>query len=263
LLNLILPAVLVLVFLAIIAAIILSIASKKFKVEIDPKIMEIIDKLPGANCGACGSPGCSSFAENLVNEDKPMCCPVLDEKGLLAISNILGKGLSCTEKQVARVFCNGSTNFTRTNKNYDGIKNCNNAKLLGGSSKSCSYACYGFGTCIEVCAFNAIKVDNGIAVIDSKKCVACGLCLNSCPQNIIKLIPLSKKVVIPCSSEDKGAIAKQYCNVSCISCSRCVKECPSQAISIVKNHAVIDYSKCTNCKKCISVCPMKMIKEEA
>jgi len=258
-----LPAVLVLVFLAILAAIILSLANKKFKVEIDPRISEIIDKLPGANCGGCGSPGCSSFAESLVNEDKAMCCPILNEKAMLAISNILGKGLTCSEKKIAQVFCSGTNLKTRTNKTYDGINNCNNAKLLGGSSKSCSYACYGFGTCLEVCAFDAIKILDGVAIIDSKKCVACGLCLDACPQNIIKLKPYSKTVLIPCSSEDKGAIAKQYCDVTCIACTRCVKECPSQAISIINLHAVIDYSKCTNCKKCISICPMKMIKEDA
>ena len=35
----------------------LAFASKKFEVEVDPKVEAILAVLPGANCGACGFPG--------------------------------------------------------------------------------------------------------------------------------------------------------------------------------------------------------------
>ena len=38
----------------------LALAAQKFKVEEDPKVAEILEVLPGANCGACGFPGCWS-----------------------------------------------------------------------------------------------------------------------------------------------------------------------------------------------------------
>ncbi|HBH12430.1 MAG TPA: electron transporter RnfB, partial [Clostridiales bacterium] len=39
---------------------ILAFASKVFHVEIDPKIIDVRNALPGANCGACGFPGCDA-----------------------------------------------------------------------------------------------------------------------------------------------------------------------------------------------------------
>ncbi|MDD3294375.1 MAG: (Fe-S)-binding protein, partial [Geobacteraceae bacterium] len=42
---------------------VLGVASKKFKVEVDPKVEAILSVAPGANCGSCGQPGCAGFAE--------------------------------------------------------------------------------------------------------------------------------------------------------------------------------------------------------
>ena len=44
----------------------LSIANKKLYVEEDPRIAEVIEELPGVNCGGCGLPGCAKFAESIV-----------------------------------------------------------------------------------------------------------------------------------------------------------------------------------------------------
>src|SRR3712207_9015410 len=55
----------------------LAFAAKKFEVQIDPKIEEIIGVLPGANCGGCGYPGCSGYASAIVEEGASMtlCSP--------------------------------------------------------------------------------------------------------------------------------------------------------------------------------------------
>jgi hypothetical protein len=45
----------------------LAIAAKVFYVKVDTKIADITNILPGANCGACGFPGCAGFAEAIVN----------------------------------------------------------------------------------------------------------------------------------------------------------------------------------------------------
>ena len=65
----VLYSVLLLVSLGVIAAIMLYIISKKFYVYENPLIAEIEDILPAANCAGCGSPGCKSFAEKLVNTE--------------------------------------------------------------------------------------------------------------------------------------------------------------------------------------------------
>ena len=47
-------------------AMVLFGVAKKFKVEEDPRIDEVNELLPGANCGGCGYPGCRGFAEAVI-----------------------------------------------------------------------------------------------------------------------------------------------------------------------------------------------------
>ncbi|MCY7008359.1 RnfABCDGE type electron transport complex subunit B [Fusobacterium simiae] len=55
----------------------LAYASKKFEVEVDPKVEAILAILPGVNCGACGYPGCSGYAAGVALEGAKMtlCAP--------------------------------------------------------------------------------------------------------------------------------------------------------------------------------------------
>ena len=45
--------------------------------------------------------------------------------------------------------------------------------------------CSGCGVCMEYCAFDAIQLKNGIAVIDETACVECGACAGQCPNKAI------------------------------------------------------------------------------
>ena len=51
--------------------IILGIAAKVFAVETDPRIEQITQALPGANCGGCGYAGCANFADAVVRGAAP------------------------------------------------------------------------------------------------------------------------------------------------------------------------------------------------
>ena len=64
--QIILYSVLILGAVAAGAAMILFLVAKKFKVDEDPRIDEVSDLLPGANCGGCGYAGCRALAEALV-----------------------------------------------------------------------------------------------------------------------------------------------------------------------------------------------------
>ena len=57
--SFILNAVIVLGAIALVAALILFFVSQKFAVEEDPRIGQVVEVLPGANCGGCGFAGCS------------------------------------------------------------------------------------------------------------------------------------------------------------------------------------------------------------
>ena len=69
--------VIVLGGMAVFFGIVLAYASKKFAVEVNPKVTEIRDVLPGANCGGCGFAGCDALAEAIASGNAPISqCPV-------------------------------------------------------------------------------------------------------------------------------------------------------------------------------------------
>ena len=76
--NLILVAVISLGAIGLVAAVILYAASKKFAVYEDPRIAQVAEVLPQANCGGCGYPGCSGFAAACVKAGslEGKLCPV-------------------------------------------------------------------------------------------------------------------------------------------------------------------------------------------
>jgi len=47
--------------------------------------------------------------------------------------------------------------------------------------------CSGCGHCTESCLEYAISVVNGIAVVDDEKCFQCGICIESCPFDLIEM----------------------------------------------------------------------------
>ena len=54
-----------LVTMAVVLTYILGWASKRFHVDVDPRVAAVEAVLPGANCGGCGYVGCSEYAEAL------------------------------------------------------------------------------------------------------------------------------------------------------------------------------------------------------
>jgi ferredoxin len=117
----------------------------------------------------------------------------------------------------------------------------------------------GLGTCAKVCPFDAIHIEDGIAVVDEEKCTACGKCVSACPKGLLELVPVSKRVRVACNSNDKGKEVKQSCSVGCIGCRMCVKACEFDAIEFKDNLAHINYDKCTQCLACVEKCPTNAI----
>ncbi|MEG1749938.1 MAG: (Fe-S)-binding protein, partial [Tannerellaceae bacterium] len=76
-----------------IGAVFLYAASKKFEVYEDPRIAQVQEALPGANCGGCGFPGCGGFASACVKADslEGLLCPVGGAPVMAKVAGILGK----------------------------------------------------------------------------------------------------------------------------------------------------------------------------
>ncbi len=89
----ILTGALVLGIMGIVFGILLAYASKKFAVEVDPRIPLVREALPGANCGACGFPGCDGFAAAVVEGGARLNgCPIGGAKVAAVITQIMTGG---------------------------------------------------------------------------------------------------------------------------------------------------------------------------
>ena len=264
----ILYTVLSLSILGVIAALILFFVAKKFAVVEDPRIDIINEALPSANCGGCGFAGCRNFAENCVNAETMdgLYCPVGGNEVMNEIAKILGREASAKEPRVAVLRCNGTCEARPKTNIYDGASSCAISSALYSGNTDCQYGCLGYGDCVDVCQFGALKMDpfTGLPVVDDAMCTACGNCVKSCPKNLFELRKRAKKemkIYVACRNEEKGGIAKKSCSVACIGCSKCVKVCPHEAIILNNNLAYIDSDKCKLCRKCVPECPTDTIIE--
>ena len=256
----IIAAIAVLGALGALFGLILSVASKIFEVKKDPREEAILSHLAGANCGGCGYPGCGGCAEAILAGKAPVtaCAPAGPENAA-KIAAIMGLEAPSGDKMVAHVMCNGGCN-AKENFEYRGVKDCLAAtKVCGGDAKACRYGCFGFGSCVAACKFDAIHVINGVAVVDKEKCTNCGACRAACPHHLIVEVPYKQKVFVDCSNKDKGPAVTKVCSNGCIGCKICEKKCPHGAVIVADNHAVIDYDKCTSCGTCVSACPRKCL----
>jgi electron transport complex protein RnfB len=205
--------VIILGALAVLFGIVLAYASKKFAVEENPKVTEVREVLPGANCGGCGFAGCDALAEAVATGKAPITqCSVGGAALAAKLAVIMGVEVGNIERQVARVICSGDKNNAKEKYEYQGIQDCKAAGMLvGGGSKGCRFGCTGLGTCVRECPFDAIHVVNGVAVVDEEKCTACKKCIAVCPKGIIELVPASKKVRVLCKNLDKGKAVMEAC----------------------------------------------------
>ena len=242
-------------------AILLGIASEKFKVPVDEKEVAIRAELPGNNCGGCGYAGCDGLAKAIANGEAPVNgCPVGGAAAAEKISAIMGVEAGEFVKKVAFVKCAGTCEKANQDYEYTGVQDCAAMAFVpNGGPKSCNYGCLGFGNCVKACPFDAIHVVDGVAVVDKDACKACGKCVAACPKHLIELLPVSAKHIVQCSSKDKGKDVMKACSVGCIACHLCEKNCPADAVHVVDNVAYIDQEKCTKCGLCAEKCPKKII----
>lgn len=278
--------------LALVLGLALAVAVKNFSIPIDLRIEKIFAVLPAVNCGGCGYARCFLYSKAIVLSSAPITlCGPGAEKVTRAIADIMGVESDGVEAQIAAVQCKGGKKETTKKTIYQGVADCRAAALIAGGDKVCGWGCVGLGSCEQACMFDAIAVnENGVAVVDHKKCTGCGKCVEVCPKQIIHLIPKSVKIFLACSNHDRGGRVKEYCEVGCIACAVCLRNTPSGAIGMKNHLPILDYSKaenfvaaayrcpqhcytdlavkrpkvsidqkCIGCGECVAVCPVKAI----
>jgi NADPH-dependent glutamate synthase beta subunit-like oxidoreductase len=195
-----------------IAAIILGAAAIVFYVYEDPKIAEVEDCLPGANCGACGYAGCSACAAAIAaGEAPPNACVSGGPSVARAVAAVMGMKVEAEEPKLAFLTCKGGIR-AETKYNYSGIQDCRALALLYRGDKNCEVACLGKGTCAKSCPFGAITMsENNLPVIDPGLCTGCGTCESVCPTGAIKVLRDSERLMHFNMLDDRLAPCQQTC----------------------------------------------------
>ena len=247
--------------LGILFGVLLAAASKVFAVKTDPRVDEILEALPGANCGGCGYSGCAAFAAAVVKGEAPAnACRAGGEKAAARIGEVMGIEVQALEPMRAEVLCSGNCGKAKEKCSYEGAHDCLAADRMYGGAKACPAGCMGLGTCVDICRYDALKVIDGVAHVDPQKCTGCGACAQACPKNLIEMIPRRAKYSVLCHSPESAKEVRSYCEAGCIGCKLCQKFCPNDAIHVTDCLAEIDYSKCTSCGICAEKCPRKIIR---
>ncbi|MBK7408177.1 MAG: RnfABCDGE type electron transport complex subunit B [Saprospirales bacterium] len=234
----------ILVLLGLFFAVVIAVAYKKLRVYEDPRIDQVEEMLPHANCGACGQPGCRAFAEKVVgNELSPSKCTVSSPEGVKRIAEYLGVDAGSEEKRIARVLCAGGKSEAHNLADYKGtMRTCRGESVVNGGPKACSWGCLGLGDCEVACDFDALHMnEDGLPVVIPDLCVACGDCVEACPKGLFELMPVSQKLIVQCKSQLEGDLALSKCSVACTACGRCVADGAPGLIEIKNNLAVVNY----------------------
>ncbi|MDR2499597.1 MAG: RnfABCDGE type electron transport complex subunit B [Treponema sp.] len=249
--------------LAFVLGIALGFFREFFAVPQDPLVGQVREILPGANCGACGFPGCDGYAAAVASREAGIGnCSVGGKAVAEKLAALLG-GNADVVPVISVLACQGSREHAPLKGDYTGIPTCRGAKLSAGGTKLCAWGCLGYGDCLEVCQFGAITMGpRGLPIIDRAKCSGCKICIAECPQQLLRDTPADRKgAFVLCSNRNPlKAMVKKTCKAGCIKCELCVKNCPEQCIVMENGIPVVDYAKCSSCGTCIDKCPAKTLK---
>ena len=192
-----LGGILVMGSLGVIIGIGLALASKIFYVYVDPKIEAVDEALPGANCGGCGLPGCSSNAVAIVNGKASASSCVAGGPDVTAeIAGIMGVAITVKEPEIAASGCEYGVQDADLKFLYGGIQDCRAAVMLNGGSKICPIGCLGLGSCVRACLFGALSMGpDNLPVVNPDLCTGCGSCERVCPKHIITLTSTSERFI--------------------------------------------------------------------
>lgn len=261
----ILVAAIVLFGLTLLFATLLGVAKEKLRVDEDPRIGEVTEALPSANCGGCGFAGCADFAKAVV-EQKAKCdgCPVGGAETAAKIAQILG--IEVVESAPFRpvIHCGAKTSDKLGVVEYDGVETCVAAHVLG-VSQACVYGCLGYGDCVGACTFDALHMIEGKPVVDYARCTGCGACEKACPRDLVELIPFKQEsmLVVACANREPAKAVKAVCKVGCIGCKMC--ERLAKGVFVVNNNvARIDYENYSGdeteeIQKVLDKCPAEVL----
>ncbi|MDQ6975007.1 MAG: electron transport complex subunit RsxB [Mariprofundaceae bacterium] len=148
--------------LALVAGIILAIATRVFHVEGNPIADQVENLLPQTQCGQCGYPGCKPYATAVANDSVAInhCVPG-GERTMLAIAELMGVEPKTVEEDATEPMLA----FIREDE------------------------CIGCTLCIKACPVDAIiGAPKHYHTVIADHCTGCNLCLEPCPVDCIDML---------------------------------------------------------------------------
>jgi len=154
-------AVISLTLMGLMLGALLGIAARYFAVEGNPLQAEILEILPGSQCGQCGFAGCNPAAEALANGKAPVTlCPP--------------GGKAVVEKLAAKLGVTIDLASVADNKPKFAFIN--------------EALCIGCQRCFKRCPTDAIMGGpKQLHTVISDACTGCGKCVDTCPTECIRL----------------------------------------------------------------------------
>ncbi|MES9898885.1 MAG: electron transport complex subunit RsxB [Sedimenticola sp.] len=160
-------AIIVLTILALLFGLMLGYSSIRFHVEGDPIVDRLDALLPQTQCGQCGYPGCTPYAEAVAAEEAEInLCPPGGESTMSAIAEMLGRDPLPMGESGGEV-TGPITAHIREQE------------------------CIGCTLCIQACPVDAILgAAKHMHTVISDECTGCQLCLPPCPVECIDMTPV-------------------------------------------------------------------------
>lgn len=160
-------AMAVLGVLSLLFGAILGGAAIKFKVEGNPLVDQINQKLPQTQCGQCGFPGCKPYAEAIANGEKINKCPPGGEATIAALADLMGVDPEPLDGEHGSEAARPKVAFIREAE------------------------CIGCTKCIQACPVDAILgAAKQMHTVIVSECTGCDLCVEPCPVDCIDMVEL-------------------------------------------------------------------------
>ena len=120
--------------------------------------------------------------------------------------------MACTLKNDGRVCQHIARVRVWDNYNFGTNPGSGNCQFTVEHCKQCADA-----ACMSYCPVHAIYAseDNGARMVDTDRCIGCGMCAQACPWNMPRIDSQSRV------------------STKCISCGRCAEQCPNGAIKFI------------------------------
>jgi electron transport complex protein RnfB len=165
--NPILGALFALVVLALAFGALLGFAAVQFKVEGDPIVEQIDNLLPQTQCGQCGYPGCSPYAQAISEGDAINKCPPGGQSTINAIADLLDVEAPTLDEE------HGEESDVKT------------VAVIREDE------CIGCTKCIQACPMDAILgAAKQMHTVIADECTGCDLCVEPCPVDCIDMVPV-------------------------------------------------------------------------